>query len=406
MTILAITLTQTIVALNIVAGVFLLGVLVAAVRERRRQPVVAPNKIVYHHDDVLEGARLERVGAWALGMSAVLALSLPLYWLIEPTRQDEMSEQFVETSVEQGAELFQSTTSGSEVALGCADCHGAEGGGGFASTVVSISRDEVETAEGAVEAADRVCAVSPEGEDEFICQVNWRAPPLNDVFLRFSREEVGQIVVYGRPGTPMPAWGLEGGGAKNDQSIGNILDFLESIQIDSDEARQQSADVTDGRILFQEHCARCHTKHWSYIDTFAVTREDGEVVPNEAFNLLGVPGGGAFGPNLTGDVTLRQFPDIEDHIQFVIQGSDFQAPYGTRGIGSGRMPGFGAVLTDEQIRAIVEYERGLSEQRVTLDDLVVPQLLEGGGGGGDAPEDDSGEEQPGGDPTTEEEGSS
>jgi mono/diheme cytochrome c family protein len=35
------------------------------------------------------------------------------------------------------------------------------------------------------------------------------------------------------------------------------------------------------------------------------------------------------------------------------------AKYGIQGQGSGRMPGFGALLTDQQIQAIVEYVRSL-----------------------------------------------
>ena len=33
--------------------------------------------------------------------------------------------------------------------------------------------------------------------------------------------------------------------------------------------------------------------------------------------------------------------------------------YGEQGQGSGRMPGFGGIYTDAQIKAIVEYVRGL-----------------------------------------------
>ena len=33
--------------------------------------------------------------------------------------------------------------------------------------------------------------------------------------------------------------------------------------------------------------------------------------------------------------------------------------YGQRGIASGRMPYFGDMLTEEQIKAVVDYERGL-----------------------------------------------
>jgi hypothetical protein len=65
------------------------------------------------------------------------------------------------------------------------------------------------------------------------------------------------------------------------------------------------------------------------------------------------------GPNLTGGSTVRQFPNIDDHISFVETGSDNGKRYGMQGQGSGRMPGFDQLLTDEQIAAIVDYERGL-----------------------------------------------
>jgi mono/diheme cytochrome c family protein len=40
-------------------------------------------------------------------------------------------------------------------------------------------------------------------------------------------------------------------------------------------------------------------------------------------------------------------------------GSEDEKSYGARGVGTGRMPGFGEMLTAEQIKAIVDYERGL-----------------------------------------------
>ena len=46
-------------------------------------------------------------------------------------------------------------------------------------------------------------------------------------------------------------------------------------------------------------------------------------------------------------------------IDFIKTGSVLGAKYGLQGQGSGRMPGFGALLTDEQIEAIVEYVRSL-----------------------------------------------
>ena len=50
-------------------------------------------------------------------------------------------------------------------------------------------------------------------------------------------------------------------------------------------------------------------------------------------------------------------------IEFITAGSEYEKPYGTRGVGGdegGGMPGFGQMLlTEAQIRAIVEYERSL-----------------------------------------------
>ena len=46
-------------------------------------------------------------------------------------------------------------------------------------------------------------------------------------------------------------------------------------------------------------------------------------------------------------------------IDFIDNGSVLGPKYGIQGQGSGRMPGFGSMLTDEQIEAIVEYVRSL-----------------------------------------------
>jgi mono/diheme cytochrome c family protein len=339
-----------IIVLNVAALLFFAAAATAALRQRRRRAVRALNLEEYYDDPALEGRRLTHTLGWALGLVAVLALSLPAYWLIEPTRQDEMEDQFLETSIERGSELFAPTSPGNLVALGCANCHGPEGEGGVAIQSVNIDKDELVVAAGALNDPDRTCAPVEDDPDSLLCEVTWEAPSLNDVFYRFSREEIVQIITYGRPGTPMPAWGVAGGGPKNGQSIDNIVDFLESLQVSPDKARAEHADLRDGQQLFEANCARCHTKHWSYRNAFA-RRDD--------VGLRIVPGGGAFGPNLTGGVTERQFPAVDDQVEFVRTGSDANLPYGTRGIGSGRMPGFRRILTDEQVRAIVEYERSL-----------------------------------------------
>ena len=75
----------------------------------------------------------------------------------------------------------------------------------------------------------------------------WQAPPLNTVLQRFQEDpecaqpvddqpdgtvcNVTNIITYGRPGTPMQAWGVAGGGPKNDQSIQDLVAFLRTIQL-------------------------------------------------------------------------------------------------------------------------------------------------------------------------------
>ena len=72
-----------------------------------------------------------------------------------------------------------------------------------------------------------------------------------------------------------------------------------------------------------------------------------------------MPGQGAFGWNLTGGNTTAKFPSLEAMKEFVAAGSVNGAGYAPQSQGSGRMPGFGQLLTDEQLTAIIEYVRSL-----------------------------------------------
>jgi mono/diheme cytochrome c family protein len=143
-----------------------------------------------------------------------------------------------------------------------------------------------------------------------------------------------------------------------------------------------------GKLLFTNRgdsgaygCARCHTNGWSYDGANDLD------IGGEPLNTLpdGTPGhvqgGGWFGPNLTAGATVRQFPNEDDMVTFIQTGSGVGTRYGVAGQGDGQMPGFGvrvdddlleidefgeevsknwpASLTEEQIRAIVAYERSL-----------------------------------------------
>jgi mono/diheme cytochrome c family protein len=140
----------------------------------------------------------------------------------------------------------------------------------------------------------------------------------------------------------MPPWGIAGGGALNDQQLEDLIAYLDSIKLDPKDVKEANLKEygTDGQKLFEAFCARCHTQGASY-------------------GQPGVQGGGALGPDLTGGATLRQFPTVEQHVSWVTETVEVGKQYGQRGIASGRMPYFGDTLTQEQIAAIVAYERAL-----------------------------------------------
>ena len=316
------------------------------------EQTLAANRKPYYDDEILEGRRLERVQLLGLGFLAVLTVALPLYWVLEPGRQEGAQFGYEKRFVSWGSKLFAPTAEGG---FNCAGCHGGmKATGGVASYAITDPKT------GEVKA------------------VSWKAPALNTVMYRYSAEEVTFVLNYGRPFSPMSAWGTIGGGPLNSQSIETLVDYLKSIQIPQENCKETRGEYdptcdsgtlpaatnkeieaeakrlvdngtykTMGEAYFNldlnsgaYSCARCHTKGYSYGD------------PQ-------VTGGGALGPNLTGGSSVRQFPSADDMANFLKAGSELGKRYGEQGQGSGRMPAFGQIYTDEQIRQIVEYVRSL-----------------------------------------------
>lgn len=194
-----------ITVLAVVAGIAWLGImLVSALRNRGGAEEVASNLKPGMDDQTLETKRLEGGQKAAIAFSAFLAISLPLYFLGEGSRQEGFVEEFAEGSVERGAHLVEE--------FACFDCHGPNGSGGSAPFV----------------------------EQRSGVTVSWAAPSLDDIFYRYDHDEVNFWVTYGRGNTPMPAWGLAGGGPMNEKQVEDVVTYLESIQI----SQQQVVDET------------------------------------------------------------------------------------------------------------------------------------------------------------------
>ena len=154
-----------------------------------------PNRTPYMSDAELENVRTTKVLRAAVFAAATLALIIPAYAFNESNRQAEAADDLVDLALEQGEHWY--------TVFACASCHGADGGGGAAA--YTEARSGVDT--------------------------SWQVPSLNDVMYRFDREEITDIIVYGRAGTPMPASGLDGGGAMTVQEVDHVIDFLASIQL-------------------------------------------------------------------------------------------------------------------------------------------------------------------------------
>jgi len=189
-----------ITVLAVVAGIVWLGVLfVSAIRNKGGEEVPR-NLRPGINDEVLETRRLENGQKFAIAMSAFLAVSLPLYFLGEPARQEGFVEEFATASAERGAHIVEE--------FACFSCHGPEGVGGVASYVEKRSG----------------------------VTVAWAAPSLDDVLFRYTPDEVNFWVTYGRGNTPMPPWGLPGGGPLNEAQVEDVVNYLKTIQVTQAEA--------------------------------------------------------------------------------------------------------------------------------------------------------------------------
>ena len=190
------------VALTIVIAAFLVwvGFLVITSRRKRRAEETPKNLQPWLSDDALENANLTRVLSSAVIAAAVLAVLLPVYYLNESGRQAKAAESFEELYVHEGGEWFEK--------FECSDCHGEDGSGSRAEFI----------------------------EPRSGLTVRWAAPSLNDVMFRYSEEEIRFWIEFGRPGTPMPPAGLEGGGAMTVQEVDQVLAFIGSLQLSQAEA--------------------------------------------------------------------------------------------------------------------------------------------------------------------------
>lgn len=221
-----IPLTLLVVGLLALAGAVVFGYLYyEAARKRRAVENVPPAMRPGHSDDELEKSVLERWMAWGVALTLFFAIFFPVYWVYEINRLEAANDdQYVE-SVVSGEAIYQEN---------CAQCHGGELGGG--------------------------AATSPYEGDEA-----WPAPRLDNIVARYDENEnvsdvetfIYNTIYWGRPGTPMPAWGQDAAGPLTDTQIEDVRAFILANQVDEIE-EPEDARGTSGEELFAQNCTRCH----------------------------------------------------------------------------------------------------------------------------------------------------
>ena len=85
---------------------------------------------------------------------------------------------------------------------------------------------------------------------------------------------------------------------------------------DVPEVSADDAELVTGRDVYARNCVACH----------------------------GAAGQGGTGPKLSEGVVIERYPDVHDHIDIIANGRN-------------QMPAYGGKLTDEEIEAVVRYNR-------------------------------------------------
>ena len=399
--------TQTSIGLLMLLVAVLIGVVYAFVTIRQSKPEVgseielAPNRKPYYDDEVLEGRKLDRTLSFGLLGLFVIGIGLPLCWLAEPGRQEGATERINDEFVSRGAAMFDTTENGG---YNCAFCHGKEGVGGATPYTLTDSQGRfIKTVTWQGPALNTVFLRYSRDEVRYVLTYGrpfspmppWGTKgggPLTDQKLQELMDYISTFQLTPKEAQAQATTQLAVMMKKKQATcVAARTDAAKASLTEKELAAFDATKVdvsscppmykSEGEALFNMgyddgfaggaySCGRCHTKGWSYGEKAA-------------------DGTGAFGPNLTN--VLRMFPGAslgpKDQTDFVCNGSDQGVRYGQNGQGTGRMPGFcitpgykisaengevgiepfdsgtaeeGAMLTQDQVRAIVEYERSLA----------------------------------------------
>jgi mono/diheme cytochrome c family protein len=213
----------TVLILLVASAILLLTALIIAISAARQKaaqagPGAPPSRRPGPTDEALEGRLLESYQVAGVALTVFLAVLLPFLYLREPARMKAAAAKEQSESVRLGKATFEEF---------CSRCHGPEAEGGTVKRFV---------APGAKNAEPR----------------DVEAPNLHEIAGRHPNDDVAKVawdtIQKGRPGTPMPTWGVRYGGPMNDQQITDLVNYLLSIQSDGKQRPQLEFEALRSRV--------------------------------------------------------------------------------------------------------------------------------------------------------------
>ena len=141
-------------------------------------------------------------------LTLIIVIFIPVYWVMEPARQEAALNRLHDEAVDRGAEVFTSN---------CAACHGSQGEGNIGPALIGTQ--------------------------------------LEDDILE-------KTIARGIPGTVMAAWGKEDGGPFHQQQIKDLVILIRSWASEPPPTPAPPSQTTPSAIsageLYTNTCAACH----------------------------------------------------------------------------------------------------------------------------------------------------
>ena len=214
----------TVLILLVASAILLLTALIIAISAARQKaaqagPGAPPSRRPGPTDEALEGRLLENYQIAGVALTVFLAVLLPFLYLREPARMKAAAAKEQSESVRLGHATFEEF---------CARCHGNQAQGGTVKRFVAPG-----------------AAANAEPRDVPV-------PNLTELATRHPDADVAKLawdtIQQGRPGTPMPTWGVRYGGPMNDQQITDLVNYLLTIQSDGKQRPQLEFEALRHRM--------------------------------------------------------------------------------------------------------------------------------------------------------------